>query len=106
MGGRAGGGARGGGGAAGGRDRFGNGPLGQKLQKLGAAATKAFYTKGVKDYFDGSTSKGAEKAWANYQTKLDAFKKAYISATGEKPRPDSWQSLAAGHGSGDYGLTI
>lgn len=104
MGGRAGSGA--GKGISGtGTDRFGNGPIGQKLQKLGAAATKAFYTKGVADYFDGSNSASATKAYANYQNKLSDFKSAYKSATGGNgPALDDWQGLAAGFASGEYAL--
>ena len=94
MGGRAGGGARGGNGM-----RAASG----SLQSLGAAATKAFYTKGVSDYIDGSDSKSAVKAWNNYQSKLDAFKKAYKAANnGAGPAFGDWQGLAAGFGSGDY----
>ena len=95
MGGRAGGGARGG---AGMRTSGGG-----SLQSLGAAATKAFYTKGVSDYIDGSNSKSAVKAWNNYQSKLDAFKKAYKAANnGAGPAFGDWQGLAAGFGNGDY----
>ena len=104
MGGRAGKGA--GKGISGtGTDRFGNGPIGQKLQKLGAAATKAFYTKGVEDYIDGSNSASATKAYANYQEKLSAFKSAYKNATGHGPAFDDWLGLAAGFASGEYGYT-
>ena len=45
MGGRAGGGAGARGGGA-----------GNSLQRLGAAVTKAFYSKGVSDYIDGDDS--------------------------------------------------
>lgn len=95
MGGRAGGGA--------GAGRGGGASRGGSLQSLGAAATKAFYTKGVSDYIDGSNSKSAVKAWNNYQSKLDAFKKAYKAQNnGAGPAFGDWQGLAAGFGSGDY----
>ena len=91
------------GGRAGGGARSGMGGGGGSLQSLGAAATKAFYTKGVSDYIDGSNSKSAVKAWNNYQSKLDAFKKAYKAQNnGAGPAFGDWQGLAAGFGSGDY----
>ena len=91
---------RAGGGAGAGR---GGGSRGGSLQSLGAAATKAFYTKGVSDYIDGSNSKSAVKAWNNYQSKLDAFKKAYKAQNnGAGPAFGDWQGLAAGFGNGDY----
>ena len=91
------------GGRAGGGARSGMGGGGGSLQSLGAAATKAFYTKGVSDYIDGSNSKSAVKAWNNYQSKLDAFKKAYKAQNnGAGPAFGDWQGLAAGFGNGDY----
>lgn len=93
MGGRAGGGARSGGG----------GSAGNSLQRLGAAVTKAFYSKGVSDYIDGDDSAKATKAWANYQNKLSDFKAAYKKANnGAGPAFGDWQGLAAGFANGDY----
>ena len=95
MGGRAGGGARGGNAARGG--------AGNALQRLGAAVTKAFYSKGVADYIDGDDSARATKAWENYQNKLSDFKAAYKKANnGEGPAFDDWQGLAEGFGSGEF----
>jgi len=93
MGGRAGGGARG----ASGRSS------GSSLQSLGKAVVKAFYSKGVESYIDGSTSASAAKAYANYQKKLSDFQKAYKAANnGDGPAFDRWLDLASGFASGDF----
>ena len=91
--------------SGGGGGARGGGSVGQNLQRLGAAATNAFYSKGVSDYFNGDNSAKAKSAYANYQKKLSDFKSAYAKATnGDRPAFDDWQGLAAGFGSGDYGL--
>jgi len=76
---------------------------GSPLQRLGAAVTKAFYSKGVSDYIDGADTASANKAWANYQNKLSDFKAAYKKANnGAGPAFGDWQGLAAGFANGDY----
>lgn len=81
------------------------GGAGSNLQRLGQAATNAFYSKGVSDYMNGDNSAKAKNAYANYQKKLSDFKSAYAKATnGDGPAFGDWQGLAAGFGSGEYGL--
>ena len=98
-------GARGGGGGRGGARSGGGGSVGKNLKRLGAAATNAFYSKGVSDYFTGDNSAQPQHAHSNYQNKLSDFKAAYKKATnGSSPAFNDWQSLAAGFASGEYGL--
>lgn len=61
------------------------------VTKAAKAAYRAFYSKGVRNYFNGGGRPVAnERAYEKYQKALSVFKKAYDKAAGSKPAFDDY----------------